>query len=200
MNGSRNAGPSPWFYALGGVCVAAGVAIFLYALLHGIFHVTDSLTQVVVPGEAQLNLKRDLDYTVFVERESVVNGKIYATDDSLIGLECNAALVSGVQKISMRPARGSLTYNVGGRSGRSVFEFRVPEDGAYDFACGYSGMARGPQVVVAVGSGVGEAIMKTILQSLGGMFGGFGLGGAIFFAVFILRARAKKSQGPYGSP
>ena len=53
-----------------------GIGVFLYALIHGIFHITDSLTQVIVPGNAELPLKKRLTYTVFLQEESVVNGKI----------------------------------------------------------------------------------------------------------------------------
>ena len=184
--------PSAWYCFLAIPFFVAGISVFLYGLIHGISHVTDSLTQVVVPGESQLDLKQENLYTVFLERQSVMKGKICSTNESVSGLECNLVAVSGVQKIEMRPARISTTYDVGGRSGHSLFEFRVPKDGAYDFACGYRRASTGPEVVVAVGPGVGEAIMHTIFISLVGMFGGIATAGGVVLLVFLLRLRSKK--------
>jgi hypothetical protein len=193
MNEKPRVHPSAWYYALAAPFLIAGLAIFVYALLHTLLHIGDSLTQVVVPGEAKLDLKHANLYTVFIERESVVNGKIYVTTDSLNGLECNLVPPSGVEKIPMRSPHMTTTYNIGQRSGRSLFEFRVPEDGSYSFACGYSGTERGGQeAVLAVGAGVGEGIFRSVLICLGGLFGGFATAGAVIATVFILRERSKK--------
>jgi hypothetical protein len=35
----------------------AGGGFFVYTIFHGLTHLTDSLTQVVVPGKAELHLK-----------------------------------------------------------------------------------------------------------------------------------------------
>jgi hypothetical protein len=68
--------------------MAGGVGLFGYALWRGLSHVTDGLVQVVVPGDAELSLKHEQLYTVFLESQSVVNGKIYSTNGSVNGLEC----------------------------------------------------------------------------------------------------------------
>jgi len=52
MAEEQNTGPSAWYYVLGTAFIVVGVGFFAYTLLDGIFHITDSLTQVVVPGEA----------------------------------------------------------------------------------------------------------------------------------------------------
>jgi hypothetical protein len=174
----------------------AGLSIFLYSLLHGIYHLTDSLTQVVVPGESRLEFQQAKSYTVFLERQSVINGKVHSTDDSVNGLECNLVPVGGVQKIEMRQSRMATTYDVGGRSGRSILEFRVPVDGTYTFACGYANVAHGPEVVVAVGAGVEGGITHMVLVSLAGMFGGFAMAGLVIVIVFVLRERSRK-QGRF---
>jgi hypothetical protein len=65
-------------------------------------------------------------------------------------------------------------------------------EGQYHFACTYASGSRGPEVVLAVSSGVGEGIMNTVLKSLGAMFGGGALAATVFFTVFFLRERSKK--------
>lgn len=200
MNGKPDVRPSGWYALLALPFALAGITIFIYALIHGVSHVTDSLVQVVVPGESQLELKQANSYDVFLERQSVVNGKVYSTDGSVNGLQCNLVPVSGVEKIEMRPARMSTTYDVGGRSGRSIFQFRVLRDGAYTFACGYGETARGPEVVLAIGSGVGEGIMRTISISIVALFGGMVLAAGVVVCVFVLRARSRKMRTIAPSP
>lgn len=200
MNGKPDVRPSGWYALFALPFALAGITIFIYALIYGISHVTDSLVQVVVPGESQLEFKQANLYDVFLERQSVVKGKVYSTDSSVNGLQCNLVPASGVEKIEMRPARMATTYDVGGRSGRSIFEFRVPRDGAYNFACGYSEMARGPEVVLAIGSGVGEGIMHAISISIAGLFGGMVLAAGVMVCVFVLRARSRKVRTIAPSP
>ncbi|HYL62938.1 MAG TPA: hypothetical protein VE077_09985 [Candidatus Methylomirabilis sp.] len=200
MNGEPDVRPSGWYMLLALPMLLCGISIFLYALIHGVAHATDSLRQVVVPGECQIPLQQAKSYTVFIERQSAVHGKIYSTEGSVNGLECNLVPVGGIQKIEMRPSRMSTTYDVGGRSGRSLFEFRVPEDGTYSFACGYSYVTHGPEVVLAVGSGVGEGIMRAISLGLGGMFGGIASAGVVIVVVFALRQRSRKRFSAMSSP
>jgi hypothetical protein len=192
MSGTSPVRPSPWYYLLAAPCFLIGAGLFLYSLLHGIQHATDSLTQVVVPGEAELSLRHGRAYTVFLEERSVVNGKIYSTDEPVNGLQCNVKPLHGEEEIPIHRPSMSTTYDVGGRSGRSVLEFRVPEDGTYKFACAYAEGASGPETVLAVGSGVGGRIFGTVFGSLAAMFGGIGSAGIVILLVFLLRERSKK--------
>jgi hypothetical protein len=74
--------PSAWYYLLAVPFLLMGMSFFFYTLLHDILHITDSLTQVVVPGEANLTLKHGVAYTVFYEQQSVVNGVIYSANET----------------------------------------------------------------------------------------------------------------------
>jgi hypothetical protein len=171
----------------------AGIGLFTYTLLHGITHVTDSLTQIVVPGRAEVHLERGW-YTVFLEEESVVNGKIYSATQSVSGLACRVSSIQSGLAVGIRKSSSNTTYSVGGRSGRSVLEFPIQQDGSYTFACDYGENAKGPEVVVAVGSGVGEAISRTVLGGLGAIFGGGGAGLIVVLSVIFRRERAKKRR------
>jgi len=180
-----------WFYVLALALFVGGVGYFFYDLWHGLPHIADSLVQIVVPGEAQLNLRHGQDYTVFLEARSVVSGKIYSTDDSMSGLECKVSASSRDEVIPLLRPGVSTTYNVGRRSGRSVLQFRVPQDGTYKFACGYGEATRGPEIVLAVGSGVGQGILRIVLTGLLVLFGGIGSSFVIGLATFLLRHQAK---------
>jgi hypothetical protein len=130
MNDAPPVRPTPWLYALAAILRAGGAGYFGYALWQGISHVSDGLVQVVVPGEAELRLRRDRLYTVFLELQSVVNGKIYSAD-AVNGLECKVKLIADEAAIPMRRTLTSTSYELSGRSGRSVLEFRIPADGSY---------------------------------------------------------------------
>jgi hypothetical protein len=89
------------------------------------------LLQVVVPGDAELRLKHERLYTVFLESRSVVKGKIYETNGAVNGLECKVRSAASEVPIPMRRSVVSTAYDLSGRSGRSVLEFHVPTDASY---------------------------------------------------------------------
>ena len=193
MAEEQKTGPCAWYYVLGAAFIVAGVGFFAYTLLDGIFHITDSLTQVVVPGEADLTLQPKLEYTIFVEQQSVVDGRIFSVTENLSGLRCHVRSggVDGAE-IALRPSHNSTTYNVNGRSGRSVLEFDTGENTEYHVSCAYEEGKQGPQAVVAVGAGVLEKIFTMVLKCLGAMFAGVGAGVAILVVVSQKRRSARK--------
>lgn len=194
MSSGKNVGPSWWYGVLGGIVILAGAGLFVYALLHGISHTTDGLTQIVVPGERDLTLKPKQRYTIFLETRSVVGDRIYSTQ-SVSGLSCIVTSRASGNRINTHSPGVNTTYSVGARDGSSMLEFFTEESGVYNVACAYGDGAQGPQVVVAVGSDVDERIYSTIIESFASMFGGLILGGAIIVAVGILRARAPRRLG-----
>jgi hypothetical protein len=166
MNNAPSAGPSWWFYVLGVAVMLAGVGLFVYDLVHGIVHITDHLTQIVVPGEKDLGMTANSEYTIFLEEQSVVDGRIYSTSrENLEGLTCNVHSLTTGNKIDLRRPAGSTTYNVGGRSGRSVLQFQTQEAGTYHLAC---------------------------FRSLAAMFGYGLIGTLIIIVVFVRRENAKR--------
>ena len=192
LTDSTEVQPSWWYASIGLVLAFSGVGLFAYFLVTGIVHLTDSLTQVVVPGHADLTLTPPGTYTIFLEENTVVNGRIYSASQSVNGLECAVNEQGNERSIPVQPSRGTIHYSVNQRTGRSILQFVVTESGRYALACGYPEGASGPQVVVAVGTGVGRQIGNTVARSLASMFGGFGLCGIVILVVYLLREKAKK--------
>jgi hypothetical protein len=178
--------------------ILAGIGLFLHTLFNGILHITDDLTQIVVPGAKDLTLKPKLMYTVYLEEHSFVDGRIYSTTESVSGLTCVVTSETSGNKIKTFHPRGSMTYDVGGRSGRSVLVFVTEEAGVYRIACDYEEGKEGPKAVLAVGSGMTQRIFSTIIKSLASMLGGMTLGAAVIVAVIVLRERAKKQLAQAG--
>ncbi|HEU5351486.1 MAG TPA: hypothetical protein VFU55_07795 [Terracidiphilus sp.] len=191
MDPAKPIRPSLWHLLWGVPFLLAGIGLFAYALIHGITHATDSLTQIVVPGSAELTLKPG-SYTVFLEEQSVVDGKVYSTKQSVDGLTCRARSTPGGATIPISQSTTNTTYTVNGRSGHSVLQFPIQTGGKYNFACDYGKDGTGPQVVIAVGSGVGEAIMRTVIDGLASFFGGAAAALVIVFIVVLTRERNKK--------
>jgi hypothetical protein len=161
-------------------------------------HVTDALTQVVVPGHAELSLQRGRTYTVFLEEETTVDGKIYSTTQSIAGLTCHVTSAGNHSAITMSKPSANTSYELNGRSGHSVLEFSIPENGKYVFACDYGGKTNGPETVVAVGSGVGEAIVRTVFVSLAEIFSGGAAGVAVILLILFMREREKRKPAHLG--
>ena len=101
--------------------------------------------------EARANLHR-------FEEQSVVNGKVDPTTESIRGLACRVSSIPRGNAVRLKRPGANTTYTVGARSGHSVLEFSIREDGNYKFACDYGENSHGPEAVVAVGSGIGEGI------------------------------------------
>ncbi|HKF49034.1 MAG TPA: hypothetical protein VKB38_16875 [Terracidiphilus sp.] len=183
--------PSLWHCLWSVPFFLAGGGLFGYTLFHGLMHMTDSLMQVVAPGSTELHLKPG-SYTVFLEEQSIVNGRVYSTTQSIDGLACRVNSLSDGSSIPISKSSMNTTYSLNGRSGHSVLEFPIQNEGRYTFACDYGDQASGPQVVVAVGSGVGTAISTTVIGGLAAFFGGGGAGAIVILIVILMREREKK--------
>lgn len=129
---------------------------------------------------------------MFLEEESTVNGKIYSTKQSIAGLVCRVNSIQNGSALLIEKPGMNTSYSLNGRSGHSVLEFPIQQNGRYTFACDYGDSPRGPDVVLAVGSGVGEAISRTVMVGLASFFGGFGAGLIPLPIVLIMREREKK--------
>lgn len=183
--------PSAWYYWLAPLLLVAGISFSVREFRHGIPDLSEALTQVVVPGHATLTLKHGETYTVYYEVHSVVNGKTYNTNAVVSGLQCQVKSVDGGNAVALRPPpHGPTTYSVGNRSGSSLLEFSVAQDGPYDFSCAYDEHSHGRDVVLAVGYGVGIRIVKTVFLVFFGIIGGAALAVLSFFWVYIRRDNA----------
>lgn len=190
--------PSGSYYGLAVLVfiVGLGAAGFLgYSFYTTLTGMTDSLVQVVVPGSRALTLSQTGTYTVFYERQSVVGNKVYSTGESLSGLRCSLVSRATGSEIPLSRSAANLNYTVGGRAGTSVLEFTITQPGTYEFSAAYDPGEEGPEVVLAIGTGVGQAI----LGSVGKLFGAIGslfVSGIIALVIavitFVKRQKAKK--------
>lgn len=185
---------SLWHCMWGAFFLVLGLALFIYVLIHNLAHTTDSLTQVVAPGKAELTLQHGRTYTVFLEEQSVINGKVYSTTDSISGLVCRVNNLQDNSIVAMQNSSMNSSYSLNQRSGHSIFEFPIQEDGKYEFACDYGDNTKGPEVVLAVGNGVIESIFLTVAEGLVSMFSGFGACLTVVLIVLVKRSKQIKNM------
>jgi hypothetical protein len=162
----------------------AGMATFLVNRLSSF---GDNLVQIVVPGERDLPLAAGR-YTIFHERQSVIDGRIFDSA-GLGGLEVSVQAPDGAA-VPLESGSVSGQYNLGARSGFAAFEFVADRPGSYRLAGRYADGASEPQTVLAVGQGFLAGLLKIIFGGLAFAFGGAILATALAVATLIKRRRA----------
>ncbi len=150
------------------------------------------LQQVVAPGETELTLREPGNYTIFYEYHSVIGDKVYSTEESLSGLACVLVSKAKNSEIALSPSSMNSTYEFGGRSGRSIFDFKIYQPGVYALSAGYPQGQQGPEVVLAVGKDFTTGLFATILGALALVFGSMGIAVAITLVTLLKRSKKKK--------
>lgn len=192
--------PSRWYYALAVLVFVAGVAAFAGLLFKTLSALDEGVERVVVPGQADLTLSKVGNYTISYEYRSVVGSKVYATEKDLPGLDCALVSKRTGAKLSLSRASMSSSYQMGGREGYAVLEFRIDQPGTYAFSARYGEGKEGPEVVLAIGPDTTGRLLGTIFGSLAIFFGSLILGLAIFLVTLIKRQKAKKLLQVPASP
>jgi hypothetical protein len=168
--------------------------LFTLFLFKSLGSLTDALTQIVVPGQWDITLAKAGDYTVFYEYKSIVQNKVYATNESLSGIECVLTSNTTGKPVAFAPASVNSTYSVGSRAGVSVLNFSIKQPGTYEFSCGYSQGKEGSEVVLAIGQGFTGKIAGTVFGGLAIFFGSGAIAISIAVVTFLRRRKAKQRQ------
>jgi uncharacterized RDD family membrane protein YckC len=177
-----------WYFVALFVALAAiaGAALLAYSAADRIGR---GLVQVLVPGEATLNLKAGR-YTIFHEYESVdVYGRVYSGTD-VSGLLVNLVpLFEGAPIKLERPSSPfHLSYYLQGRSGQPVLTFEAQQPGAYRLIAAYPEGREKSEAVLAVGPGLTGGIGPLVLRVFGIGLGGL-IVGLVIGAVTLARRR-----------
>src|SRR5258708_33041599 len=151
-----------------------------------------------VPGEMDLDLKRNLSYTIFLEQMSGGSSDPVPMFALKSSVRCELRALPYGDVIPMSAPHGSTTYNYGARSGISLLNFNVERDGTYLLACQDHREKPGPPLRIAVGAGAAEAITSAVENGLVSCFGGVLLGLLIFVLLLMLRDHSKRAIRPLG--
>jgi len=161
-----------WFVVAGLIAIAGFVAAWLY-LWPRLGAVDEGMIRVVVPGSATLDLVKPGKYTIFHERQSVVDGQFYASD-SVAGLRVGLIAEGTNAPVRIEPGT-STSYSMGSRQGSSIFAFTIDRPGRYRLT---TSLTNG-QAVLAIGQGMVGAIFSMVGMTIAIAFGGVAIAGII---------------------
>lgn len=187
---TRLATASRWHYLAGAIVIVAGAVsfgIFLFIRLMGMM----PEIQVVVPGEHEIHFSDSGTYTVFYEYRSEVDGRVYATTQSLSGLLVALRSKDDFREVTLSSPSASTEYSFGGRSGVSVLKFDIDEPGTYILNADYPPGADGPDVVLAIGQ---LNLLRTILIALAIFFVPLIAGAFVIVRAFLQRRKATRES------
>lgn len=184
-----NKRPRKWWYVISVLIFIIGISAFVLWLVNGLSGITNGSQQFVVPGKSEIFLSEPGKYEIFYEYRSVVNGKVYLTEENLSGLQCTLKDRSTDQFISMENPSINSNYSLGGRAGISVLEFTVKKAGIYDLSAQYSSGKEGQEVVLAIGKGIGGKISGVIIVGIAIFILTIALSIIVFVVTFLMRRR-----------
>jgi hypothetical protein len=161
-----------WFAAAGLIAIAGFVCAGLY-LWPRLGSVDAGMIRIVVPGSATVTLDKPGTYTIFHEKQSVVDGRYYASD-TVAGLRVDLVADTGGAPVPVEPS-GGTSYSVGGRQGVSIFAFTIDRPGRYRLT---TSLTNG-QAVLAIGQGMLGAIFKLVSGTIAIVFAGLAIAGII---------------------
>ncbi|MFZ2472957.1 MAG: hypothetical protein WAW52_13600 [Methanothrix sp.] len=189
MNNRDNVQPGIWYYGLAVLIIVLGFAAFAASIYSGITDAESGLLQMIAPGDADLFLSEPGEYMIFYENNSYLNGRFYSTGEQISGLEILVKEKATGHYFATYPAKGSFTYSLGSRSGRSIMAFTAPRAGIYQVNASYSGSA-GQKIVLAIGKGMEEGIFSAIIISMVALFGSIAVAAVITVVTYSRRKKA----------
>ena len=203
--GEAKIGPSRWWYVLAALFPVIGIAGMAVVMLTGLLTLDEGFQRVVLPGHHELTLTETGSYTIFLEHHTVMDGRVYVTDQrSVSGLELTLISARNRDVIPLEPPGANTTYSVGGRSGVGVLTFDVNLPGLYVLSGRYPAGSEGPDAVFTIGHGFLGKVLVMVFGSLALLFGSGLLCVVTVLVVFLKRRKARKQleerESPYEMP
>lgn len=181
--------PSKWWYAAAVIIALAGFAGAAQYMIPRLASLSETLIRLVAPGEIDLTLKEPGTYTIFHEKRSVIDGRLY-TSNTISGLHVSVRSAQTNQEIPVVPASITETYTFGSYAGTSVFTFETTEPGGYRLVANYEDGRTEPRVALAIGHNFLGNLLMLIFGTLAIVFGSIAVAAAIIVIVAQKRATA----------
>ena len=178
--------PSGWWYLLGALLAAAGVAVFVVLRISS----TDPDFRLVLPGSKQIELDKG-EYTLFYEYKSVFGESTFSTD----------ATVPGIRFFVMAPDQSGIEltvlsvnekYKFKGREGYSVVKFTVESPGTYTVGGGYPDGPLGAIFIFALGKSSSGSVILAVISIVGGV----GTSAVLVAVTFMMRRPGRRTRDP----
>jgi hypothetical protein len=201
--------PSGWYYGLAVLALLLGFPIAVAASYPAVRAVPAAiekaydlsrLTQVLVPGSAEITLSRTGAYAVYYEYRSVVDGTEYSGSQEPPSLECSLASATTGRELPVVPdvvETNRYDAGPGRRAGLLIMSTTINDPGNYTFSCRYPDGREQPEIVLAFGHnivweciGVITRTAGPLLRGLAALVGSGVVASGIVIVVAILRYAA----------
>ena len=172
--------PRTWYLVSAGLMIcAASIAIIAWTQMGSR---VEGLQRVVMPGSVKLTVPAGTS-TLYFERESIVEGKTYSTPGTF-SYQCD---FSEKDNVTLRPSSGKVSYSISGFSGRNAFDVDTQVANTYTLRCSSQ---NGEQFVLALGRGVGSAVVVAVVALFPFLFGLVSV-----IAIYSIRRRQRRRAG-----
>jgi hypothetical protein len=202
----KNQKPTRWYYLLAlllPVLACGMTAILIYRnvpTLPGALETTDinNLTQVVVPGSAEINFPKAGAYAVYYEYRSAINGVNYVRDKFPPRIKCQLRSKATGDDIELASphAEGDI-YSTQNRErvGVLINSISINQPGVHTFSCRYADGRSNPQIVLAVGPNIIWELFNIAAKPVSAIVcGGFVSITALGISILIIGFVALKRQ------
>jgi hypothetical protein len=184
--------PSRRGYLVAAAIVIVTLASFLILLTWRLSDIGGGMVRFTAPGVHEATLSPG-SYTIFQETSASSDGTVQS-GGGLSGLRVTVQRPGGGVAVPLGVNTGSR-YNVGSRSGVSLFDFTILEAGLYRIEAAYPDGRAAPQGTLAVGQGFLGALLTTIAGGLAIMLVGLGLAIGVAVWTFVRRRKARRAAG-----
>lgn len=155
--------PSKWRYLLSALFAIGGVFGFVVLLISNI----SPDLRIVMPGTHLVEMGKG-SYTLFYEYRSELNGQVFSSDVTVPGIRV-VVISPDDTGVELTQPDVNENYDFDGRSGYSVLEFQIEEDGIYTVAGGFPEGTIGTDIVMAIGKTDAGSLLFAILSLVGGV-------------------------------
>ncbi len=188
----RGAMPGRWRYAAAVVLLLAGLASAGWLLWTRLAEIEAGLVRTAVPGSIVLTLDKPGDYTIFHERRSLIDGKLYIADN-ITGLRIGVTAEATGAALAVEPVRGSESYSFDGHDGEAVLTFAVKQPGRYRLAARFDDGRAEAVTVLAVGHDFLGLLLRTLMGTIGLVLGSIVVAAVIVGITYQQRRRARRA-------
>jgi hypothetical protein len=169
--------PTRWFYVLAiliPIFACLGTALVVYPNVPDLPGALEALgvknlTQVVVPGSADVSFPKKGAYAVYYEYRSVIDGVSYARDEYPPIMRCQLRSKASGEAVKLEPTnvQGNvyITQNPH-RAGVMYKQISIDQPGVYTFSCQYTNGETIPKSVMAVGPNIAWEFFNIALKPI----------------------------------
>lgn len=202
--------PSRWIYVLAiclpiFACLSATFVVYINVPeLPGSLDAigVKNLTQVVVPGSADVSFSKKGAYAVYYEYRSVIDGVSYARNEYPPIMICQLKSKDSGRAIYLEPSQveGNIyTTRNPTRAGVMYKMISIDQPGTYTFSCHYPDGSAIPRSVMALGPNFVWEFFNIAIKPIAAIFAGtlvfiFALGISILIIVFVAFKRRQSKD------